>query len=316
MSHVTYMNDSCHTHIWMSHVTLTYEGGMSHLNMNESCHTVSLHQNLLPLSYLHRIMNESCHTYEGVMSHLHVNESRHTYIWRKHVTLIYAWVMSHTDCAPISTPVVLFASHYEWVTSHGWMSHFTHMNESRLTYKWVMSHIWLSHVTLTYEWVMSHLHMNESCHTYEWVMSHLHMNESCHTYIWMSHVTLTYSWVMSNSSCQTYTWMSHVTLTYEWVMSHKWMSHVTHRVRTNIYCRFHSRTAYDWVMSHWVMSLGHVNDWVMSHTHMHNHVRHVNESSHTYERVMPHTSRRHVTHTNIYFHFLTCTASCRLRHLA
>jgi len=29
-------------------------------------------------------------------------------------------------------------------------------------YEWVMSHIWMSHVT----------HMNESCHTYEWVMSH------------------------------------------------------------------------------------------------------------------------------------------------
>ena len=30
-------------------------------------------------------------------------------------------------------------------------------------YEWVMSHIWMSHVT----------HMNESCHTCEWVMSHI-----------------------------------------------------------------------------------------------------------------------------------------------
>jgi len=30
-------------------------------------------------------------------------------------------------------------------------------------YEWVMSHIWMSHVT----------HMNESCHTCEWVMSHM-----------------------------------------------------------------------------------------------------------------------------------------------
>jgi len=52
---------------------------------------------------------------------------------------------------------------YEWVMSHIWMRHVTHMNESCYTYEWVMSHIWMSHVT----------HMNESCHTYEWVMSHI-----------------------------------------------------------------------------------------------------------------------------------------------
>jgi len=115
----------------MSHVTLTYEWVMAHLNMNESCHTVSVHQYLLPLSYLHCIMNVSCHIYEWVMSHLHMNGSCHTYIWRRRVTLIYEWVMSRIECAPISTPVVLFAPHYEWV----------------------MSHIWMSHVTLTYEWV-------------------------------------------------------------------------------------------------------------------------------------------------------------------
>ena len=32
---------------------------------------------------------------------------------------------------------------YEWVTSHIWMSHVTHMNESRHTYEWVTSHIWM-----------------------------------------------------------------------------------------------------------------------------------------------------------------------------
>jgi len=37
------------------------------------------------------------------------------------------------------------------------------------THEWVMSHLWMSHVT----------HMNESCHTYEWVMPHTYMNEPC-----------------------------------------------------------------------------------------------------------------------------------------
>jgi len=42
-------------------------------------------------------------------------------------------------------------------------------------YQWVMSHVWMSHVT----------HMCESCHTYEWVMSPesirfvIHMNAWC-----------------------------------------------------------------------------------------------------------------------------------------
>ena len=116
---------------------------------------------------------------------------------------------------------------YEWVMSHIWMSHVTHMNESCHTYEWVMSHIWMSHVT----------HRNESSHTYEWVMSHIcishvtHMNESCHTYecvkshVWMSQVT------HMNESCHTY----------EWVMLHIWMSHVTH---TNKSCHKH-----EWAMT-------------------------------------------------------------------
>jgi len=37
------------------------------------------------------------------------------------------------------------------------------MNDSCHTHEWVMSHTWKSHVT----------HMNESCHTHEWVMSQL-----------------------------------------------------------------------------------------------------------------------------------------------
>jgi len=45
----------------------------------------------------------------------------------------------------------------EWVMSHIWMSHVTHIKESCHTYERVMSQIWKSHVT----------YMNESCHTYE-----------------------------------------------------------------------------------------------------------------------------------------------------
>ena len=107
---------------------------------------------------------------------------------------------------------------YEWVVSHIWMNHVTHMSESCHTYEWIMSHVWMSPVT----------HMNESCHTHEWVMSHTwmshikHMNESCHTYQRVTPLSqmdlfvheLTHQlriWVTSHMvSCNMYQ-MSHVT---------------------------------------------------------------------------------------------------------
>jgi len=72
----------------------------------------------------------------------------------------------------------------------------THMNEFWHAYEWVESHIWISHVThMNHIWMSHVTHMNESCHTYEWAMLH----------IWMSHVTPT------NQSCHAYeSVMSHI----------------------------------------------------------------------------------------------------------
>ena len=86
MSHVTHMNESCHTyewvmsHIWMGHVT----------HMNESCHTYAWVMSHIRMHHVTH-MNKSCYTYECVMSH----------IWMSHVTYMnaschtYEWVMSH-----------------------------------------------------------------------------------------------------------------------------------------------------------------------------------------------------------------------------
>ena len=179
MSHVTHINESCHTcewfmsHIWVSHVTHMYicmiaqdawEGlrVMSHIWVRNVTHMMS--------HVTH--MSESCQIYEWVMSHIwvshvtHLSESCHT----------YEWVMAHIWVSYVTHMSESWQT-YEWVMSHIWMSHVTHMNESCHTYEWVMSHIWMSHVT----------HMNESCHTYEWVMSH----------IWMSHI---YGWFMLHVS--------------------------------------------------------------------------------------------------------------------
>jgi len=96
---------------------------------------------------------------------------------------------------------------YEWGSSHIWMSHVTHMNESRHTYKSVTSHIWMSrvtrtafetaaivdavvnpraHIRMSLVWVISHV--NESRYTYEWEG---HTSEWVTSHIWISHVTCT-----------------------------------------------------------------------------------------------------------------------------
>ena len=157
-------------------------------------------------------MNQSCLTWmshvsqEWVMSYM--NESRH--VWTSHVS-------------------------YEWVMSHVWMSHVTHMNESRLhrvpccvfSDTRTVLHPWMSHVS--HEWVMSQ--MNESCHL---PPSPPHRNESRLT--WMSHIS--HEWVMSqvNESC------------------HKRMSHVSYKKRVmspfphSTRCRVHC-LIYEWITS-------------------------------------------------------------------
>jgi len=117
-------------------------------------------------------MYKSRHTYEWVMSRtktcITTAERRHgTYlcIWMIHITHMYKsrhtyeWVMSHTYTwitkAECWHGTLDWHFHctciYEWVTSHIWMSHATHMNESCHTYEWVTSHIWIGHDTYVNE---------------------------------------------------------------------------------------------------------------------------------------------------------------------
>jgi len=74
MSHVTPMNESCHTYEWVMESCHTYEWVMSHIwmshgtHMNHSCHTW--------MSFVAH-MNESCHRYEWAMSHLSMSHVAH-----------------------------------------------------------------------------------------------------------------------------------------------------------------------------------------------------------------------------------------------
>jgi len=159
------MSESCHTYAWV----------MSHIPMSEVTHMNESRKWYIDQVVVHTWMshvthvNESCHTCEKVMTH----KSSHTHMngwYRWHDSFVcVTWLNHMCDMTPSYVTLLWLYS----LMCVAWR-----MLESCHTYEWVMSHIWVGHVT----------HMNESCHTYEWVMSHIwvghvtHMNESCHTY--------------------------------------------------------------------------------------------------------------------------------------
>ena len=177
------------------------------------------------------------------------------------------------------------------------------MNESCHTCEWVMSHIWMSHVT----------HMNESCHTYEWVMSHVwishvtHMNESCHTVQIGSQTPSdgyksrhTYEWVMWH------VWMSHVTHMNK-------SQHMRTRVLSQHKASTHAVQTGSTTLSDWYESC-HTYGWIMSHIWM-SHVTPMNESCHTYEWVMSHLLMSHVTRMNESCSLISFMCVARLIHI-
>jgi len=194
MSHVTHMNESCHTHeqvrshTWMSHIT--------HIN-------------------------ESCHQHEWVMSHTpmshvtHMNESRHTHVkeipeyWYIRPSPPNNQELGYKSCQT-----------YEGVTSHPEMSHVTHMDESCHTH--ICSNV--LHVdiyarrplTFIHSWMSDATHMEESCHTHEWVTPL--------TFELASGVLACESSLLSKNHECVNGWCH----THERVISHTWMSHATH----------------------------------------------------------------------------------------
>jgi len=171
LSHVSHVWMSHVSHVWMSHVSHVW---MSHVSrMDASC------------------QDATCHLQKGGWS----SGKR---IW----TRGNVWVMSHTYARTHT---------YERITSHVWISHVSHMNESCHSQKggwrsseririrgdiWVMSHTYGQ--VVSYDWMRHVTHRKaagararelgfveifETCLT--------RMNESCLTYDWR------YDWDMS-----------------------------------------------------------------------------------------------------------------------
>jgi len=228
MSHVTHMNQTCHTHEW----------DMSHTRMRHVTPWPSVWKRSA-VAWLGAIPLRRCFT---------------CHIWMSHIT--YEWVMSRMRESRHDKAYGNVAPLFECVLYHGW-------DVWQRTYEWVMSHtneschMWMRPVT--YEchgfWRRSAVarapsntrmsHVNESCHIclshvqYEWAKSH--MNESCH--IWMSRVP--FECVMSHMNEWCHICMSHGT--YAWVMSYM------NESRDSIWKRSavaRGLETHEWVMSH------------------------------------------------------------------
>ena len=235
-SHVSHMNESCLryervlSHIWMSHVS----------HMNESCPTYE------------RVTNDWCETWRSTavvgrgFANLEYTSTR-----TSHVSHIY--IHMNESCPPRmnesrmrdggtwrSTAVVgrrSSTSKYTaswsslsdtcvWVMSYTWMSHVTHMDESRLTYRWFMSQI--------HEGVISHIHYRvmprhsgAACVTPVHVRRASFISDSWIFKVWL----VTHSYVGHDSSHRIqpvwHRYMSHVTHTNE--SYHKHMNESCHK---------------------------------------------------------------------------------------
>ena len=126
---------------------------------------------------------------------------------------------------------------YVWDVCVTWLIHMCDMTHSSvwhdsLTFwarcisscpksQWVMSHIWMSHVT----------HMNESCHTYEWVMSHIHLT---HTYMYV-HEIHAYMYISMHTFTREWDWNKVYEYVYEYTYIYSHMNETRRSLCTLMY---------------------------------------------------------------------------------
>jgi len=149
-------------HVWMSHVTY----------MNESCHT--------NMSQINDQFLMRWAAYGWVMTHTNessLNESWHICMsrhWMSHGT--YAWVILCVWMSHVTRMNESYDTYVSQFSHQGWFRYWL-AHESCHTCKSVMSRNRMSHVTHMIGWWMSHVtHVNVLHLTYEWVMSYM-----CHS---------------------------------------------------------------------------------------------------------------------------------------
>jgi len=217
---------------------------------------------------------------------------------------------------------------YEWVMSHVWMCHTTHVNASCYKYMdvschtdgWVMSYLWIIHVTLTNaschmpyvcmrhvthvkasSWAESCVHIYMSIHSFMCI--HIYIQSFICMYTVYVHriVVYTNAWVsVSVSTCVS---VSTSANTYHSVVSHVRVHHYITHVNAGL-CLY----IYKWVCVYMYIykytSMSHVTQTGASHHRRH--VTHMNAGLclhiykwvWTYTYINKHTSTSSVTHTS------------------
>jgi len=192
MRHVTHMNESCHTHewvtshMWMRHVTLmnearhTHEWGMSHTwmrhvtHMNEACHT---HMNK-EIGVLHICFCPVIHTFNMTCQ----NNLCDTPTFNTHIH--YTFNIIHVEHEIHLTWQHIRIAHIHDMATH---SHCTHSVHIQYSIQCVAMSSELSRHA--YEWGIPHTNMDEACHSM-WCPSVIcvtwliHMRDIIHSYVW------------------------------------------------------------------------------------------------------------------------------------
>ena len=186
MTRLEYVRDMTHSYVWHSSFTcVTWS-----IHICDMAHSYEWHDSFICVTSLIGV----CKT-----THSYVYSMTHSHVWRdSFIRVTWLTIMCDTTHSYVNSMHFLYMTWphtYEWVLSHIYLGHITHMNESRHTYKWVTSHIW----------VRPGANENTSCHARMWVMSH---NDSFIRVTWHSYVWHYYSCV-GHDMLTRVTWLIH-----------------------------------------------------------------------------------------------------------
>ena len=160
MSHVTPVNESCHTYEWV----------MVHISMSHGTH-----------------VNESWHTCEGVMTKMYMSQRQKYFLcatWLIHMCDMTHIHKSHKTQSHVCNVTNTNEQFHTCMLGPRQMdeSHCKHTCESLQAHMWVTASTHVTRVTPS-------THVKELWHICKLVMAHMrmnhgtHVNESCHTYI-------------------------------------------------------------------------------------------------------------------------------------
>ena len=173
MSHVTHVNESCHTykwvvsHVWRSHVThsnsnewvMSYvcEYDITHTSMRHGAHLKSALVRLIESCLIY--LCESCLIYLCDMTPSYIqNDMSHLFVW--HDSFMYTtWHVSFI-CDVITNDIYIWMSHVSWGVRH---ESFRYTTSLCHILEWVLSHWFVRRDSFMCTASLSQYNMTFSC---------------------------------------------------------------------------------------------------------------------------------------------------------